>query len=49
MEIWNVGDIKASHKQLDDITKLVSWLMAIYGNIKVGRGKKHYDLGMDFY
>ena len=45
--IWHVEDLKISHENGWEITKIIKWLGKIYGDIKVKRGRKHHYLGMD--
>ena len=46
---WNVYDLKVSHKESTEVTKLMMALDGIYGNgLSVTRGKVHSYLGMDF-
>ena len=47
MIIWHVENLKISHKDGWEITKIINWLGNIYGIIKVKRGQKHNYLGMD--
>jgi hypothetical protein len=44
---WHVGDIKMSHKNPNEVTKVIDWLKGIYGdNTHVLRGLVHDYLGM---
>jgi hypothetical protein len=43
---WHVDDLKISHKDAREVTKIENWLRGIYGEITVCRGKKHTYLGM---
>ena len=46
---WHIDDIKASHKDSAEVTKLIISLSGIYGNgLKVTQGKVHSYFGMDF-
>lgn len=38
---WHVDDLKISHKDEKEVTKIKEWLRSIYGNVTVSRGKKH--------
>jgi hypothetical protein len=45
---WHVDDLKLSHMDDKEVTKMIVWLKSIYGDdIRVSRGKKHDNLGMD--
>ena len=44
--VWNVDDLKISHKNQEEITKLAKYLSKIYDNIKISRGKVHKYLVM---
>jgi hypothetical protein len=45
---WHVKDLKLSHRDETEVTKLNKWLKSIYGqDMRVSRGKKHDYLGMD--
>ena len=47
--VWHVDDLKVSHKDQREITKLLLHLGRIYGpNITVNKGKIHDYLGIDF-
>ncbi len=46
--VWQVDDLKISHVNSNRVTKLSYWLKSIYGDLKVNRGKKHENLGIDF-
>jgi hypothetical protein len=44
---WHVDDIKMSHKDPKEVTKVIDWLKSIYGdNMHVSRGLVHDYLGM---
>ena len=43
---WHVDDLKISHVDPWEVTKMIKWFGKIYGNIKVSRGKVHNYLGM---
>jgi hypothetical protein len=44
---WHVDDIKNSHKDSNEVTKIIEWLKGIYGdNMHVSRGLVHEYLGM---
>jgi hypothetical protein len=44
---WHVDDIKISHKDLREVTKVIDWLKEIYGdNMHVSRGLVNNCLGM---
>ena len=43
---WHVDNLKISHKDPREVTKVEEWLRGIYGNVTVCRGKKHTYLGM---
>jgi hypothetical protein len=44
---WHVDDIKMSHKDPKEVTKVIDWLKGIYGdNMHVSRGLVHDYLGM---
>ena len=46
---WHVDDLKISHKDEEELKKIISELGAIYGNkLTVMRGKEHLYLGMHF-
>ena len=40
--IWHVNDMKISHCDGREITKIIKWLGKIYGDIEVKHGKKHH-------
>ena len=45
--VWHVDDLKISHVDADEVTKVIDWLKGIYGdNMRVSRGKVHDYLGM---
>eukprot|EP00804_Cyclotella_cryptica_P004278 CCRYP_013488-RB/>CCRYP_013488-RB protein AED:0.37 eAED:0.20 QI:0/-1/0/1/-1/0/1/0/257 len=47
--VWHVDDLKVSHKDRKEITKLLVYLGQIYGpGITVNRGRRHDYLGIDF-
>eukprot|EP00804_Cyclotella_cryptica_P008705 CCRYP_018534-RA/>CCRYP_018534-RA protein AED:0.44 eAED:0.44 QI:0/-1/0/1/-1/0/1/0/198 len=47
--VWHVDDLEVSHKDRNEITKLLIYLGKIYGpGITVTRGKTHDYLGNDF-
>ena len=44
---WHVDDLKVSHKDLSEVTKIIEHLQGIYGDkMTVRRGKVHDYLGM---
>jgi hypothetical protein len=44
---WHVDDIKMSHKDPNEVTKVIEWLKGIYGdNMHISRGLVHEYLGM---
>jgi hypothetical protein len=44
---WHVDDIKMSHKDPKEVTKVIDWLKGIYGdNMHMSRGLVHDYLGM---
>ena len=45
--VWHVEDLKVSHKDHFEFTRLAEYLTDIYGGLKVYRGKLHDYLGMD--
>jgi len=45
--VWHVDDLKVSHKDDFEITRLANYLREIYGTITVSRGERHDFLGMD--
>ena len=47
--VWNVNDLKVSHKNPWEITKLAKWLSSIYGDIKIQRGTTLEYLWMNLY
>jgi hypothetical protein len=45
---WHVDDIKMSHKDPKEVSKVITWLKSIYGdNMHVSRGLVHDYLGMN--
>jgi hypothetical protein len=45
--MWHVDDIKMSHEDEREVTRLITWLKSIYGeDIRVSRGRVHDYLGM---
>ena len=44
--IWNVDDLKESHKNPWEFTKIAIWLSSRHGDIKVQHGKVLNYLGM---
>ena len=44
--VWHVDDLKVSHKNPWEVTKIAIWLSSIYGEIKVQQGKVLNYLGM---
>ena len=44
---WHVDDLKVSHKDQWEVTKMAIFLSKIYGNVKVQWGNKLQYLGMD--
>ena len=46
--VWNVDNIKVSHKDLFEVTKFSQYLFTIYGNkLKVHSGNIHNYIGID--
>ena len=47
---WHVDDLKISHVDDEEVTKMIDWFKSIYGKVKVSCGKLHQYLGinMDF-
>ena len=46
--VGHVDDMKVSHKNREEVTKLTNYINGIYGEeIPVARGKKHTYVGMD--
>jgi hypothetical protein len=44
----HVDDLKFSHEDENEVTKIIKWLKKIYGDdMRVSREKKHDYLGMD--
>ena len=47
---WHVDDLKVSHVDPQEVTKMISWLAKKYkttfGEVKAARGKVHDYLGM---
>ena len=44
---FHVDDIKISHRDPDQVTKIIEWFKSIYGgNVRVSRGTTHDYLGM---
>jgi hypothetical protein len=45
--VWHVDDIKMSHADEKEVSKLITWLKSVYGaDMRVSRGKVHGYLGM---
>jgi hypothetical protein len=45
--VWYVDDIKMSHADEKEVSKLITWLKSVYGeDMRVSRGKAHDYLGM---
>jgi hypothetical protein len=45
--LWQVDDIKISHKNEEEVTKMITWLKSIYGDdMRVSIGRVHDYLGM---
>jgi hypothetical protein len=45
---WHVDDLKLSHVDDKEVTKMIVWLKSIYGDdMRVSRGKSRDYLGMD--
>jgi hypothetical protein len=45
--VWHVDDIKMSHIDEKEVSKLITWLKSIYGkDMRVSRGRVHDYLGM---
>ena len=47
--VWHVENLKFSHRDPFEFTRLVEYLTDIYGGLKVNRGKVKNYLGMDLY
>ena len=45
--VWHVDDLKLSHADPWEVTKLAEYLSGIYGGLTVHRGKEHVYLGME--
>ena len=46
--VWHVDDMKVSHKNREEVKKIIEYMKGIYGEeILVARGKKHTYLGMN--
>eukprot|EP00804_Cyclotella_cryptica_P023698 CCRYP_019315-RA/>CCRYP_019315-RA protein AED:0.52 eAED:0.52 QI:0/0/0/1/1/1/2/0/438 len=43
---WHMDDLKVSHVDANEVTKIEKWLKGLYRNISVNRGQKHTYLGM---
>ena len=43
---WHVDDLKISHVDKMEVTRIIEWFKGIYGNVRVSRGKVHDYLGM---
>ena len=43
---WHVDDLKISHADPKEVTKIEEWLRQLYGKVSVSRGTKHTYLGM---
>ena len=43
---WHVDDLKISHENSNEVTKVGDWLKSIYGNVSISRGREHTYLGM---
>ena len=43
---WHVDDLKISHEDEKEVTKVIEWLRGKYGELRVSRGKVHEYLGM---
>jgi hypothetical protein len=45
--VWHVDDIKMSHVDEKEVSKLITWLKSVYGeDMRVSQGKVHDYLGM---
>jgi hypothetical protein len=45
--VWHVDDIKLSHEDENEVTRVITWLKTIYGeDMRVSRGRVHDYLGM---
>ena len=44
--VWHVDDLKMSHKDPKEVTKMIKWIESKYGEIRAKRGKLHNYLGM---
>ena len=44
---WHVDDLKISHLDEMEVTRIIEWFKGIYGKVRVSRGKKHDYLGMN--
>ena len=45
--MWNVNDLKISHKPLDVITGIIKWICVICGELRISQGPIYECLGMD--
>ena len=43
---WHVDDLKVSHVDHRQVTKMIKWIERCYGKMQVSRGKIHNYLGM---
>jgi hypothetical protein len=45
--VWHVDDIKMSHEEEKEITRMITWIKSIYGDdMRVSQGRVHDYLGM---
>ena len=44
---WHVDDLKISHVDKREVTKMIEWLEGKYGKMRTTRGEYHDYLGMD--
>ena len=44
---WHVDDLKISHVDPREVTKMIEWLESKYGKMRTTRGRYHDYLGMD--
>ena len=47
MVTWNVDDLKISHVESSEVTRMIKWLESQYGKMRIYGGKLHNYLGMD--
>ena len=44
---WHVDDLKISHVEAREVTKIIDWFKSISGKVRVSRGAVHDYLGMN--